>query len=128
MDIPDGVEAAPDQVCKLNKSIYGLKQSPRCWYEKFDEFLIQIGFIRSKLYTKFDSNYFIYLLVYVDDVLICGNNINKIEKLKQHLNSTFEMSDCGPLQYYLGTKIEYDRINGVMKLSQHTNIEEIFNE
>lgn len=129
MEIPDGVKASSNQVCKLNKSIYGHKQSPRCWYTKFHDSLIQLGFVCSKhdscLYTKFDNSYFIYLLVYVDDVLISGNNINDIEILKQHLKSEFEMSDCGPLQYYLGTKIEYDRLKGEMKLSQHTNIQRI---
>lgn len=57
MEIPDGLKASPSQVCKLNKSIYGLKQSPRCWYTKFDYYLIKLGFNRSKydayLYTKF---------------------------------------------------------------------------
>lgn len=67
----------------------------------------------------------LYLIIYVDDVLIAGDDIHTIENLKRNLNSIFEMSDCGILQYYLGTKIEYDRQNGIMKLSQHSNIDRI---
>lgn len=129
MEIPDGLKAPQNHVCKLRKSLYGLKQSPRCWNHKFNDFIVQQGFKRSLhdscLYTMFQDNSILYLLLYVDDVLIAGNNLQIIEKLKDDLSNVFKMSDCGPLTYYLGTKIEYELSNGIMKLSQHTHIEKI---
>ena len=85
-------------MCLLKKSLYGLKQSPRMWYLKFDEFLIRYGFIRN----RYDSYVYIlkkgkvcvlYLLLYVDDILIASADKEEIRILKESLNTKFEMKD-----------------------------------
>ena len=72
------VKGKKELVCKLKKSMYGLKQSPRMWYKKFDTFICRLGFTRSKLdhcvYFKLIGDYFIYLVFYVDDMLLVGND------------------------------------------------------
>jgi len=73
-------------VCKLNKSLYGLKQSPTMWYLQFDAFVLSIRYLRSKLehcvYYKFDNDRILIIALYVDDILLIGNNKNMISDLK----------------------------------------------
>lgn len=91
-----------------------------------------LGFVRSQhdycLYTKCDGNIVMLLLLYVDDVLIAGNNLDDIERVKKKLSESFEMSDCGKLKYYLGIKIEYNINNGEMSLSQENSIDKILSK
>ncbi|CAM6116227.1 unnamed protein product [Calypogeia fissa] len=93
-------------VCKLNRSIYGLKQSPRVWYEEVDNFLRSIGCIRSKLdpnlYFTYESGHLVVLLLFVDDLLITGSNSIAIDAMKQTLSHKYEMKDLGPVKRYLG--------------------------
>jgi len=84
MSQPEGFEVAgkEDRVCLLKKSLYGLKQSPRQWYKKFDSFMVSINFHRSNYDSgvylkKLDGGDFIYLLLYVDDMLIAASNLNE---------------------------------------------------
>ena len=89
-----------DNVCLLKKSLYGLKQSPRQWYLKFDEFMISHGYCISQfdscVYYKFlSSSGGIYLLLYVDDILIACKQKEEIQKLKVELSTEFEMKDLG---------------------------------
>jgi Reverse transcriptase (RNA-dependent DNA polymerase) len=69
---------APNHVCKLHKSLYGLKQSPRAWYQKLRDILLGLGFVTStsdpSLFIFQRNNTIIYLLIYVDDLVITGNN------------------------------------------------------
>ena len=77
-------------VCRLKKSLYGLKQSPRQWYKKFDSFMLSDGFKRSDydryVYLKTVNGSAIYLLIYVDDMLIAVKDKSEIAKLKAQLN------------------------------------------
>jgi len=76
------VKGMKQLVCKLKKSLYGLKQSPRMWYQKFDTFIWGLGFTRSKeyhyLYSKLIGDCVIYLVLYVDDMLLVGNDKESI--------------------------------------------------
>jgi hypothetical protein len=80
MKQPEGyaVKGKKELVCKLKKSLYGLKQSPRMWYQKFDTYMLGLGFTRSKedhyVYFKLIGDHLIYLVLYVDDMLLIGNN------------------------------------------------------
>ncbi|GJX74367.1 ribonuclease H-like domain-containing protein [Tanacetum coccineum] len=84
MTLPLGFDTNKSKVFKLNKFLYGLKQAPRQWNAKLTQALIEHGFVQSKfdysLFTKNSDNVFIILLVYVDDIVVIGNNLNEIEK------------------------------------------------
>lgn len=129
LEVPEGMNTNPGMSLKLVKSLYGLKQSPRCWNQKVNMVLEGLGFKRSQhdycLYTKNNNGNVMLLLLYVDDVLIAGNDLNDIERVKKKLSSVFDMSDCGELQYYLGMKIEYNKQMGCMYLSQEASIVKI---
>ncbi|MCO5557659.1 hypothetical protein L7F22_011227 [Adiantum nelumboides] len=94
-----------DKVCKCNKSLYGLKQSPRAWYEKVDTHLFKRGFCisptKSTLYVKREGDVLLIVVFYVDDLLITGQNEGYIAKFKADLNATFKMKDLGFLHQYL---------------------------
>jgi hypothetical protein len=80
------VKGKKELVCKLNKSLYGLNQSPRMWYQTFDTYILGLGFVRSRddhcVYSKQVGGHFIYVVLYVDDVLLVGNNMDVIKEVK----------------------------------------------
>ncbi|CAL8119105.1 unnamed protein product [Prunus armeniaca] len=98
-----------DLVCKLHKSIYGLKQSPRAWYAKLSSVLTSVGFKSSNA----DSSQFVrtgamgklVVLIYVDDLIITGDNADEIFNLKQSLRQRFAIKDLGILKYFLGIEV-----------------------
>ena len=94
----------PQHVCLLKKSLYGLKQSPRQWYKRFDAFVLSIGFIRSEFdscfyFTSLDDNP-IYIMLYVDDMLLISKSVAKIDKLKCDLYSVFDMKILAMLEKF----------------------------
>ncbi|WVZ81831.1 hypothetical protein U9M48_029166 [Paspalum notatum var. saurae] len=131
IDQPEGfvVPGKEDLVCRLKKSLYGLKQSPRQWYKRFDSFMISQGFKRSDydscVYLKTVKGSTIYLLLYVDDMLIAAKDKNEIAKLKAQLNSKFEMKDLGAAKKILGMEIIRDRHDGKLYLSQKGYIKRV---
>jgi hypothetical protein len=74
-------------VCKLKRSIYGLKRSPRMWYQKFDTYILSFGFVRSKVdhcgYLKEEGDHFIYVALYVNNILLVRNNMDAIKEVKK---------------------------------------------
>ena len=110
MQLPQGFHSKGEHLlCKLNKSLYGLKQASRQWYSKFSTTILKYGFKQSKfdyfLFTKKFNQTFIALLAYVDDILIASNNVQAIEKLKSFLNHEFKLKDLGNLKYFLGLEV-----------------------
>ncbi|XP_068322539.1 uncharacterized mitochondrial protein AtMg00810-like [Pyrus communis] len=99
----------PDLMCRLHKSIYGLKQSPRAWYAKLSSVLTTVGFKRSNadssLFVRTGTAGKLVVLVYVDDLIITGDNIDEITKLKHSLQQRFAIKDLGILRYFLGIEM-----------------------
>lgn len=97
MKIPEGFKRNDNQVCKLHKALYGLRQAPISWNKKFNEFAESQKFERSIndpcLYVKMFKEKILYLLIYVDDIIIASNDSKEIEKLIIKLNEAFEMTD-----------------------------------
>ena len=111
-----------DCVCLLKRSLYGLKQSPRQWYLRFDEFMITHGYLRCSFdvcvyYKMVKLGNYIYMLLYVDDMLIACSEREDIKALKQLINSEFDMKDLGPAKKILGMEIIRNRRNCTMILS-----------
>jgi hypothetical protein len=115
MDLPPGFTTASDvgKVCKLNKSLYGLKQSPRAWFGKFSQSMKNYGFKQSQadhtLFLKCDRGKLTALIVYVDDMVVTGNDEEGIRRLRDYLAKEFEMKDLGALRYFLGIEVARSR-------------------
>jgi len=103
MKVPEGIICNIGNVCKLNKAIYGLKQAARCWFEVFEQALKQCGFKNSPvdpcIYVKDqdDINKNIYVLLYVDDLVIATSNSETMNNFKQYLMTRFRMTDLGEI-------------------------------
>nr|XP_043639756.1 uncharacterized mitochondrial protein AtMg00810-like [Erigeron canadensis] len=122
MKIPQGFSDKEEtRVCRLKKSLYGLKQASRTWYQKFTDSLLRLGFIQSKadhsLFTYKEGDKFVAILIYVDDVIVTGNYVDLVEKTKAYLHTNFSIKNLGPLTYFLGIEVAYTD-DGVV-LSQH---------
>ena len=109
---PEGYvdKSAPEKVCLLRKSLYGLRQSPRQWNQRFDEFMRSTGYTRSLkdscVYFKMNKEEErTFLLLYVDDMLIISKNKDTMKELKDSLSFTFEMKDLGQAKRILGMEI-----------------------
>ncbi|XP_071688695.1 uncharacterized mitochondrial protein AtMg00810-like [Rutidosis leptorrhynchoides] len=131
MTLPEEFFSKDDKrVCKLVKSLYGLKQAPRKWNEKFCDALYEYGFVKSvndySLFVKFTSNACIYLLVYVDDIVITGSSLKDIQDCKTYLSTKFKIKDLGNLEYFLGIEL-VNNDSGVC-LSQRKYILEVISE
>ncbi|GAU15708.1 hypothetical protein TSUD_307180 [Trifolium subterraneum] len=112
MKIPQGLDGfSADKVCKLTKSLYGLKQASRKWYEKLSQFLISHQFTQAPsdptLFVKKTSENFTALLVYVDDIVLTGDSMNEITNIKNDLNHTFGIKDLGVLKFFLGLEVAH---------------------
>jgi hypothetical protein len=131
MKQPEGfvVKGKKELVCKLKKSLYGLKQSPRMWYQKFDTYILGLGFVRSKddhcVYSKQVGNHFIYVVLYVDDMLLVGNNMDVMKEVKSQLSSKFDMKDLSVANFILEMEIKRDRAKRKLWLNQRKYVEMI---
>lgn len=124
------IQGKEQLVCKLKKSLCGLKQAPRQWYQKFDTFMQSQGYVRSQedhyFYTKrFSDGSLLILLLYVDDMLIAGKSTHEIAMLKQKLKDNFAMKDLGDASHILGMHIRQDRSQKLLHLSQETYVHKI---
>lgn len=110
MVLPKGFNGGDNsKVCKLNKSIYALKQAPRQWNAKLTTALVEHGFEQSKLdyslYVKQKGSVFVALLVYVDDIVLTGNDEVEIKNFKKFLSTKFTIKDLGESKYFLGIEV-----------------------
>jgi Reverse transcriptase (RNA-dependent DNA polymerase) len=127
-----GVRVPPGSVLRLKKALYGLKQAPRAWYLLVTSVLIDFGF------TKCVSDPCIYILksgkdmvmigVYVDDILIAGNNRSLINEVKGNIEYHFKIKNLGPVKIMLGINISHDIPDGPLTIDQSTMIKKIVEE
>ncbi|CAA7055236.1 unnamed protein product [Microthlaspi erraticum] len=119
----------PHHVCKLQRPIYGLKQSPRAWNARFSKFINQLGFVTSKadvsLFVYRKDSELAYILLYVDDILLTASSTSLMQQIISSLKSEFPMKDLGKIHHFLGIKVEYNS-KGLL-LSQTTYAKEILN-
>ncbi|GJY82573.1 retrotransposon protein, putative, ty1-copia subclass [Tanacetum coccineum] len=103
----------PRKVCKLQRSIYGLKQASRSWNKRFDEEIKRFGFAQNLnepcVYQKASGSNVTFLILYVDDIIIMGNHIPSLQSVKDYLGKCFAMKDLGEATFILGIKIYRDR-------------------
>ncbi|RVW76295.1 Retrovirus-related Pol polyprotein from transposon RE1 [Vitis vinifera] len=96
----------PTHVYLLKKALYGLKQAPRAWFQRFSSFLLTLGFSSSRADTSFfvfhQQSSLIYLLLYVDDIIVTGNNPSLLDSFTRKLHSEFATKDLGSLSYFRG--------------------------
>ncbi|CAM9001526.1 unnamed protein product [Rhodiola kirilowii] len=133
MSLPPGYDALKSSsglVCKLKKALYGLKQSPRAWFDRFRSVMKKYGYKQCDadhaLFLKKLGEKLIALIIYVDDMIVTGNDFTEMEKLKDHLSTEFEMKDLGKLNYFLG--IEVSRSNQGIFLSQRKYVLDLLEE
>uniref|UniRef100_A0A2N9J5P5 CCHC-type domain-containing protein n=1 Tax=Fagus sylvatica TaxID=28930 RepID=A0A2N9J5P5_FAGSY len=132
MEQPEGFKqpGTENLVCRLKKSLYGLKQSPRQWYKRFDSYMIQIGYTRCEydccVYVRIlEDGSYIFLLLYVDDMLIAAKSMCEVNRLKSLLHKEFEMKDLGAAKKILGMEIHRDRGARKLWLSQKNYIRKV---
>lgn len=128
MEQPEGFAFDKNKVCKLSKSLYGLKQAAKSWYDTLNQVLKKYNFIQSKtdpcLYSKIVDNKIIYLIVYVDDFLISCTDKNLITDTANDLSKYFDLSDLGELHHYLGIQIKRDE-KGIYNINQSQYIDSL---
>lgn len=100
-------------VCRLRKALYGLKQAPRAWFHKLREFLLASRFVASKadnsLFIRWTGTQLLYVLVYVDDIIVTGTDSGDIDRFVKALDDNFSLKDLGQLTYFLGIEVTRNR-------------------
>lgn len=129
MDPPPGI-VSNGKVCKLKRALYGLKQSPRAWFGRFSAFMKKIRFKQSDadhtLFVKGGGQKVTTLILYVDDMVINGNDPEEISNLQKVLATEFELKELGHLKYFLG--IEVSRSKAGINLCQRKYILDLLTE
>ena len=117
------------KVCKLHRSIYGLKQASRSWNLCFDETIKTYGFEQNVdepcVYRYIKEKKVIFLVLYVDDILLIRNDVETLSNVKKWLAEQFQMKDLGGASYILGIQIIRDRKNKILALSQASYIDKV---
>ncbi|KAJ7954112.1 Retrovirus-related Pol polyprotein from transposon TNT 1-94 [Quillaja saponaria] len=132
MEIPPGFscQKTEGKVCKLKKSLYGLKQSPRAWFDRFRKAMLSFGYQQSNadhtMFVKHCHGRITILIVYVDDIVVTGDNPIEVSKLKNHLAREFEIKDLGKLSYFLGIEVAHSE-KGIF-LSQRKYVLDLLEE
>ncbi|KAI5082639.1 hypothetical protein GOP47_0002382 [Adiantum capillus-veneris] len=112
----------PEYVCRLLRSLYGLKQSPRQWNARFHSFMQSIHFQRLhtdvSVYIRHFGSHFVILALYVDDIVLLATSLPAMNQIKRALTATFRMSDGGELSYILGMQVLRHRPTHTMHLTQ----------
>ena len=131
MKQPEGFPSSDGEqlVCKLKKSIYGLKQASRQWYLKFHNIISSFGFVENVMdqciYLKVSGSKVYFLVLHVDDILLATNDKGLLHEVKQFLSKNFDMKDMGETSYVISLNIHRDRFQSILGLSQETYINKV---
>jgi len=126
---PPGYEdkSSPDYICKLDKALYGLKQAPRAWYSRLSTKLQELGFKSSKADTSLffynSGRVIMFILVYVDDIILVSSCHGAVPELLKDLNKDFALKDLGELHYFLG--IEVNKIRNGILMTQEKYVNDV---
>ena len=124
----------PQKVCKLNSSLYGLKQSARCWNLVIDKYFKSKNFVQNQadpcVYYKYEVNkdgdkIIVVVAIYVDDSIICSNKMDVLKSVKEQLSAHFEMDDRGEIHYILGMSVHRDRKQKILTIDQKCYLENV---
>jgi len=130
MTPPEGVKCKPNMVCLLKKSLYGLKQSPRCWNCKFDKFIKLFRLLPSGedpcLYVGNIKDSKVYLILFVDDGLIAAPNEEYCSTIVKQLRNNFKIT-VSKIEYFIGMEIKYNKTKGTVFINQHNYIKQVIN-
>jgi Reverse transcriptase (RNA-dependent DNA polymerase) len=132
MELPPGFdnEQVAGKVCRLKRSLYGLKQSPRAWFDRFSKIMIKEDYLQSNadhtMFIRRKEGKLCVLIVYVDDIVLIGDDTVEMVRIKGSLAIEFEIKDLGPLRYFLGIEVA-NSPNGIF-LSQQKYILELLHE
>jgi Reverse transcriptase (RNA-dependent DNA polymerase) len=134
MEIPPEFEneQLKGKVCRLKRSLYGLKQSPRAWFDRFSMVMKKLCYQQSNadhtmfIRRKKKKEKIYILVVYVDDIVLTNNDLTEMKKIKASLATEFEIKDLGELRYFLGIEVTQSK-NGVV-LSQQKYVLDLLND
>ncbi|KAJ0392071.1 hypothetical protein ATCC90586_011078 [Pythium insidiosum] len=122
MRVPEGVKHEPGEVCRLKRSLYGLKQASAVWHRTITEIFKQLGFgpcvSDPCIFVKHVDGEFVYISLYVDDLLIAAKDVNLVQEVKDQLKRHFKMKDLGPAKFVIGMEIEYHVDSKVLTIKQ----------
>lgn len=129
MKQPEGYDDNSGRVCRLLKSLYGLKQASKVWNDKLNEALISLGLNRSEvdqcIYYCVSKHSMVYVAIYVDDVLVFSNDKEATQRIKNVLSSKFKMKDMGSVSSVLGMRVQRDEVKKLIKLDQSEYISSV---
>ncbi|WMV48782.1 hypothetical protein MTR67_042167 [Solanum verrucosum] len=114
MEVPPAFESNKGMVCRLKKALYGLKQSPRAWFGRFTKVMIKLGYRQSQgdhtLFIRHSKTGKVTeLLVYVDDIIVTGDDSEEIQNMKKCLLKEFDIKELGKLKYFLGIEVAHSK-------------------
>ena len=116
--------SCPNHVYLLHKALYGLKQAPRAWSKRFSTQLLHVGFVAldvdGNLFIYSHDTHLVFLLLYVDDIIVTGNHPSFIPSLIHTLSQEFNLQDLGRLHYFLGLQIDYTSVGLFVHQSKYT--------
>ena len=124
MQQPKGFECPGKEefVCKLNRSIYGLKQSPSCWNSTLDAFLKEMQFTQTAsdpcIYCRKAGKDIMFIGAYVDNIILAAKNEKQLKQVKENLSNKFDIKDLGELKYFLRIKVEQNKESGSISIGQ----------
>ncbi|RVW92976.1 Retrovirus-related Pol polyprotein from transposon RE1 [Vitis vinifera] len=107
-------EEKETRVCKLKKSLYGLKQSPKAWFDRFSKVIKNQGYQQGQsdhtmFFKQSNDGRMTILIVYVDDIILTGDDTGEVERLKKVLATEFKVKDLGQMRYFLGMEVARSR-------------------